>query len=210
MIRPVICFDWITKPYPPVEATDEPMETDEPSSCEVVADIQFACPRCALSGVDGNTLARHLVEDCGVEGATLQPDPEIVSARLQAEAEMRLQEEQQQEQNAAAEGYTTGVDSTTAGLHDPTAESIVADSAAISGVPMAIEQQAVTLGTAGNLPSTIDITDAGGEVVQRLVLPEDLQLEPGQTLVLIQGEDGQPQLAVINQAGKEKLSSILF
>lgn len=90
---------------------------------------------------------------------------------------------------AAAEG-----DPSSAGLHEAATD--------VTGAPVAIEQQAVTLGTAGNLPATIDITDAGGEVVQRLVLPEDLQLEPGQTLVLIQGEDGQPQLAVINQAGR--------
>lgn len=72
-----------------------------------------------------------------------------------------------------------------------------------SGTPvLSIEQQAVTLGSAGNLPATIDITDPSGEVVQRLLIPQDLHLEPGQTLVLIQDEDGQPQLAVINQAGE--------
>lgn len=57
-------------------------------------------------------------------------------------------------------------------------------------------------------PTTIDITDAGGEVVQQFILPDDLQLEEGQTLVMIQGEDGQPQLAIVNQAGKFDLCSI--
>lgn len=83
------------------------------------------------------------------------------------------------------------------------AESAQADAAAAAGAPVSThEQTVVPLGTAGNLPSTIDITDTSGEVVQRLMIPEELQLEPGQTLVLIQGEDGIPQLAVINQAGK--------
>lgn len=49
--------------------------------------------------------------------------------------------------------------------------------------------------------TTIDVTDEGGEVVQQFILPDDLQLEEGQTLVMIQGENGQPQLAIVNQAG---------
>lgn len=116
MIRPIVTFDWLTRHMPPIEmeaptteasteetaTTTDLMEVEYPSvaeaEAEVVADVQFACPRCALSGVDGNTLARHLVEECGVEGATLQPDPEIVSARLEAEEQMRLQQEQQQQQ----------------------------------------------------------------------------------------------------------------
>lgn len=77
----------------------------------------------------------------------------------------------------------------------------VAGSAA-AGVALPQQAVAVATGGTGSLPSTIDITDASGEVVQRLVLPEDLQLEPGQTLFLIEGEDGQPQLAVMNQAGE--------
>ncbi|CDS36789.1 suppressor of hairy wing [Echinococcus multilocularis] len=223
MIRPIVTFDWLTRYMPPVEeeapgtevsteeaAAVDPMEVDYPSvaeaEAEVVADVQFACPRCALSGVDGNTLARHLVEECGVEGATLQPDPEIVSARMEAEEQMRLQQEQQQQQQQVAyeaggvHDSDTGVYALQAAAGDPTSASLHEATTDTAGAPVAIEQQAVTLGTAGNLPATIDITDAGGEVVQRLVLPEDLQLEPGQTLVLIQGEDGQPQLAVINQA----------
>ncbi|KAL5103573.1 hypothetical protein TcWFU_006842 [Taenia crassiceps] len=223
MIRPVVTFDWLTRHMPPIEveaptteaSTEETvtatdlMEVEYPSvaeaGTEVVADVQFSCPRCALSGVDGNTLARHLVEECGVEGATLEPDPEIVSARLEAEEQMRLQQEQQQQQVAYAAGAVhdsdTGMYTLQAAAEgDPASAGLQEAATDVAGAPVAIEQQAVTLGTAGNLPATIDITDAGGEVVQRLVLPEDLQLEPGQTLVLIQGEDGQPQLAVINQA----------
>lgn len=55
----------------------------------------FACPHCALRGVDGNTLARHLIEDCGAQCATLHPDPAIVVARQQAEEQLRLQQEHQ-------------------------------------------------------------------------------------------------------------------
>uniref|UniRef100_A0A5K3FF07 C2H2-type domain-containing protein n=1 Tax=Mesocestoides corti TaxID=53468 RepID=A0A5K3FF07_MESCO len=153
----------------------------------------FACPRCALSGVDGNTLARHLIEDCEADCATLQPDPEIVAARRQAEEQMRLQ----QEQEAA---YGAGV------VQGDDAGQVVyqlqpgPDEAASDVLHAPEEQQVAALGEAGGLPATIDITDPAGEVVQRLVIPEDLHLEPGQTLILIQGEDGQPQLAVINQA----------
>ncbi|VDM34710.1 unnamed protein product [Hydatigera taeniaeformis] len=227
MIRPIVTFDWLIRNMPPIEVetstaetpteiattttttTADLMEVEYPSAAEVgtevVADVQFACPRCALSGVDGNTLARHLVEECGVEGATLQPDPEIVSARLEAEEQLRLQQEQHQQQIAyvagAVQDSDTGMYTLQASSEgDPASASLQETATDVAGAPVAIEQQAVTLGTAGNLPATIDITDAGGEVVQRLVLPEDLQLEPGQTLVLIQGEDGQPQLAVINQA----------
>ncbi|KAM7541638.1 hypothetical protein Aperf_G00000025233 [Anoplocephala perfoliata] len=82
-------------------------------------------------------------------------------------------------------------------------ETTQGTAAEVSGAPvLSIEQQAVTLGTAGNLPATIDITDPSGEVVQRLLIPQDLHLEPGQTLVLIQDDDGQPQLAVINSTAE--------
>ncbi|VEL29297.1 unnamed protein product [Protopolystoma xenopodis] len=69
----------------------------------------------------------------------------------------------------------------------------------ISGSPQSLQSAA---GTANEAPATIDVTNAAGEVVQQFILPPDLQLEEGQTLIMIQDEDGQPQLAIVNQAGK--------
>ncbi|BHF58052.1 hypothetical protein SprV_0100100100 [Sparganum proliferum] len=195
----------VAKPMEPgaISTTEEP-------AVSLVHEGYFACPRCALSGVDGNTLARHLVEDCGAEGATLQPDPEIVTARRQAEEQLLLQ--QQQQQQATAMLYTTGgglslmdenaqIANTQLYLSEPlpegaSNEGLVAQYAGANSIPMVLSSED------GQLPegATIDFTTPGGDVIQRLVLPEDLHLEAGQTLVLIQGEDGQPQFAIVNQA----------
>ncbi|VDN12060.1 unnamed protein product [Dibothriocephalus latus] len=152
-------------------------------------------------------MARHLVEDCGAEGATLHPDPEIVTARRQAEEQLLLQQQQ-----TAAMLYTTGgglsliednaqMANTQLYLSEPLPEGtanegLVAQYASANGIPMVLNTED------GQLPegATIDFTTPGGDVIQRLVLPEDLHLEAGQTLVLIQGEDGQPQFAIVNQA----------
>lgn len=205
MLRPVASFDWIAQP------DGQPLEINQMPRVNPV-DASFACPKCAFTGVDGNALAKHLVEVCGVEGATLQPDPNIVSARLQQEQEEQArlsqehqEQEQQEQQHETMDFETTG----TVGVYTNEGHAVVeqaqpseAISAAGGGALVAAPETIVTLGTAGNVPSTIDIADPSGEVVQRLVIPEDLHLEPGQTLILLQGEDGIPQLAVINQAGK--------
>lgn len=91
MVRPIASFDWIAQTTGPMDASQFPQTNP--------VDTSFACPKCALSGVDGNTLARHLVEECVIEGATLQPDPTIVAARRQAEEQARLHQEQQQRQD---------------------------------------------------------------------------------------------------------------
>ncbi|VDL98757.1 unnamed protein product [Schistocephalus solidus] len=187
-----------------------PIFTTEEPAVRLDHEGYFACPRCALAGVDGNTLARHLVEDCGAEGATLHPDPEIVTARRQAEEQLLLQQQQQ----TTAMLYTTGgglaliednaqMASTQLYLSEPlpegaTNDGLIAQYAGANGIPMVLNSED------GQLPegATIDFTTPGGDVIQRLVLPEDLHLEAGQTLVLIQGEDGQPQFAIVNQAGE--------
>ncbi|KAL7063352.1 hypothetical protein AAHC03_01736 [Spirometra sp. Aus1] len=168
----------VAKPVEPgaISTTEEP-------AVGPVHEGYFACPRCALSGVDGNTLARHLVEDCGAEGATLQPDPEIVTARRQAEEQLLLQQQQQQ---ATAMLYTTG-----GGL------SLMDENAQMANTQLYLSEPLPE--GASNEGLVAQYAGANG-IPMRLVLPEDLHLEAGQTLVLIQGEDGQPQFAIVNQA----------
>lgn len=58
----------------------------------------FACNHCAASSMNGNSLARHMVEECGTSTATLNPDPLLVKARQEAEEQYRIQKAQEQQE----------------------------------------------------------------------------------------------------------------
>ncbi|GAA55892.1 pogo transposable element with ZNF domain [Clonorchis sinensis] len=190
---------------------------------------RFACTHCALSNLNGNSLARHLVEECGSNTVTLNPNPALVKARMEAEEQYRLQQEMQQhEQNEVSSFpcystlfkvsfYTTlsGADALCMSGHVAMTDSqaqgdvimvaVEPDQLASFGVmeTAGADQTMVTnelVSQLGPTGTTIDVTNANGEVVQQFIIPDDLQLEEGQTLVVIHGEDGQPQLAIVNQA----------
>lgn len=109
----------------------------------------------------------------------------------------------------AEQMYLTADGTVNQGVSDPSG-MVMDENAAGPGVMQFADGMPLVVSTEdGQLPeggATIDFTNAQGEVIQRLILPEDLHLEPGQTLVLIQGEDGQPQFAIVNQAGKLAIS----
>lgn len=183
---------------------------------------RFACTHCALSNLNGNSLARHLVEECGSNTVTLNPNPALVKARMEAEEQYRLQQEMQQhEQNEtgilfeATDTTLSGADALCMPGHVAMTESqaqgdvimvaVEPDQLASFGVmeTTGADQAMVTnelVSQLGPTGTTIDVTNANGEVVQQFIIPDDLQLEEGQTLVVIHGEDGQPQLAIVNQA----------
>ncbi|CAH8842503.1 unnamed protein product [Trichobilharzia szidati] len=213
----------------------------------------FYCSHCGANQLDGNSLARHLVEECGTLTATLNPDPYLLISQSQTsnEAEQPCEEEggeqqqqhlhegepqqQQQEQQELAQNENNVVfdatnqnlvvirdpsllstaggvgGATAAGVTDGDVIMMTVDGDQLSSMQLVEptgddNQTALLTGTqmmtqmTTNGTTTIDVTDAGGEVVQQFVLPDDLQLEEGQTLIMIQDENGQPQLAIVNQA----------
>lgn len=106
----------------------------------------------------------------------------------------------------AAADATTGTESAQVGLNTAGDVVMAGDGGVMVdpsqlGLPTDPAAQVVMVSGAETQPTTIDVTDASGEVVQQFIIPEDLQLEEGQTLVVITGDDGQPQLAIVNQAG---------
>ncbi|KAF8560600.1 hypothetical protein P879_10432 [Paragonimus westermani] len=217
-----------------LEAEPTPRLSNELSQLDIILKYmssqcdarRFACMQCAISHLNGNGLARHLVEECGSSTVTLNPNPALVQARLEAEEQYRLQQEQQLQEpsetailfettdtNASGTELTTGVqnqmmlDSGQVGTEgDVIMVSMEPDQLASYGLietgedhtTMMTSNQLVTqMGPTG---TTIDVTNAGGEIVQQFIIPDDLQLEEGQTLVVIHDENGQPQLAIMNQS----------
>lgn len=66
----------------------------------IIAAGCYACGACAAADMYGNSLARHLVEECATSTATLNPDPALVRARIEAEAQVRAEQERQRQQQA--------------------------------------------------------------------------------------------------------------
>ncbi|CAH8508045.1 unnamed protein product [Heterobilharzia americana] len=181
---------------------------------------QFYCSHCGVNNLDGNSLARHLVEECGTLTATLNPHPCHLVTKSQSDIEITQQKQQEINQN----GNTILIESTEQNIvvmNQPSVLSTNTENADADVIMMTIDgdddehssirlvestDNSTSLLTDNQIISqmngttTIDITDAGGEVVQQFILPDDLQLEEGQTLVMIQGENGQPQLAIVNQS----------
>ncbi|CAH8489872.1 unnamed protein product [Schistosoma turkestanicum] len=173
------------------------------------------CSHCGTSNLDGNSLARHLVEECGTLTATLHPNLSFA----QTNSEQREASEKQLDQNESGSLFGA-TDQRVIMINEPSLLSTTATNLSDNDVVMVTvdtdqppsmrlvespEDQTTLLSgtqitTQSDGTTTIDVTDAGGEVVQQFILPDDLQLEEGQTLVMIQGENGQPQLAIVNQA----------
>ncbi|TNN15976.1 Pogo transposable element with ZNF domain [Schistosoma japonicum] len=184
----------------------------------------LCCSHCGASNLDGNSLARHLVEECGTLTATLNPDPLLLYSQTTTEQTQETEKHKQSHLNQNSNNIPFGsTDQKVVMISEsslsPTTVTSVPDSDVImmnvdnDQLPSvqldneSIEDQTnilncsqITTQTSTNGTTTIDVTDAGGEVVQQFILPDDLQLEEGQTLVMIQGENGQPQLAIVNQA----------
>ncbi|CAL8091396.1 unnamed protein product [Calicophoron daubneyi] len=178
----------------------------------------FACGHCAATNMDGNILAQHLVVDCGTSMATLSPSSDLVKAREEADRQLRLQQEQQAQQHQE-QGTTlvyTQPDGTVAGIQIAAGSGQQVATTTADGDVVMINVESDELAALGLMESDVQnlggaqlvaqmgdggaMTTEDGEVVQQFIIPDDLQLEEGQTLVVIQGEDGQPQLAIVNQA----------
>ncbi|THD19542.1 hypothetical protein D915_009775 [Fasciola hepatica] len=176
----------------------------------------FACTHCAASAMNGNSLARHMVEECGANTATLSPDPLLVKARQETEEQYRIQkaQEQQEQTEAGILFESTDVNLTGTELSSVVHQSerpnedvvmMSVDGDQLASYGFAGSEDPTAFGThlvtqVGPNGTTIDLTNDNGEIVQQFLIPDDLQLDEGQTLVVIQGEDGQPQLAIVNQA----------
>ncbi|KAF5394865.1 hypothetical protein PHET_09846 [Paragonimus heterotremus] len=217
-----------------LEAEPTPELSNELSQLDIVLKYmsfqcdarRFACMQCAISHLSGNGLARHLVEECGSSTVTLNPNPALVQARLEAEEQYRLQQEQQLQEPSETAILFEAIDTNTPGTELTTGvqKQMMLDSGQVATdgdvimvnmepdqlasyglmetnedhtTMMANNQLVTQMGPTG---TTIDVTNAGGEIVQQFIIPDDLQLEEGQTLVVIHDENGQPQLAIMNQS----------
>ncbi|VEL20825.1 unnamed protein product [Protopolystoma xenopodis] len=67
------------------ELGDSFVVVDTPAEDVAFAPEEFWCTGCSVAGLDGNSLARHLVELCGRETVTRQPDAQLVAARRAAD-----------------------------------------------------------------------------------------------------------------------------
>ncbi|CAH8520592.1 unnamed protein product [Schistosoma guineensis] len=177
------------------------------------------CSHCGTSNLDGNSLARHLVEECGTLTATLRPDMSISFAQTEARQSEASEKHQESDRNESDNPYGTTdqkiimisepslLSTSTTNISDNDVVMMTVDTDQAQSMRLVESQEDQTamlsgtqITTQSDGTTTIDVTDEGGEVVQQFILPDDLQLEEGQTLVMIQGENGQPQLAIVNQA----------
>uniref|UniRef100_A0A183B161 C2H2-type domain-containing protein n=1 Tax=Echinostoma caproni TaxID=27848 RepID=A0A183B161_9TREM len=206
MIRP-IHFQWIDDEVALLEAFNKPEQQPIP-----ISDPPPTLPDSQPCGVaeEAPVPSEKPIEQ---ESAT---EPEQTTT-IEAEEQYRLQKAQEQQEQAETGILFESTDinlsgaelGAVVGQNERTGEDIVmmsvdTDQLASYGFiesddPNAVGTHLVT--QVGPNGTTIDVTNAGGEVVQQFLLPDDLQLEEGQTLVMIQGEDGQPQLAIVNQSG---------
>ncbi|KAL3317295.1 hypothetical protein Ciccas_004048 [Cichlidogyrus casuarinus] len=132
---------------------------------------KFHCLACGRGGMTGNRLARHLAEECLFSAATMAPSEELL---------------------LKASTMPVKNDSNELG-------SVVISEAVAGEVNNAVTALAVqTLGVL-QPDQTVELTNDQGEVFQELTWPEGLQLDPGQIVVIIQGEDGSAQLAIVAQ-----------
>jgi len=166
----------------------------------------FYCTKCAITNLDGNALTSHLVEECGVYMVTLRPDPQLLSAREQAERE-----------------HETMMGAEDSNLHDESKSTMVTHTEKVTNFistvnrpSQIIEDEQYQEAEMGDVVNADDmghnqmmIVDESDAMDQQMIddpnthtisIPEGIHLKPGESLVLLICENNAEEFIIINTA----------